>query len=421
MRVVAKHQGELRQITFASNGDLFGVTTLGAILRYRDLDRNGVYEGVEIVEWASTGGDNGHNAEIDEPGGYLYAGSKAGVKRWKYGAEIDRGGSGEDVVVGQPGGGNHPYHPVHVYDGWLYVDSGSDKNSMDPMPADYDSHRSVIKRFALAGFAPGKPMAWKDGEIFVRGARNVTGFTRSAAGRMYGVVSGIDDLRYGGADVHADNPAEELVLLEQGRAFGYPFCFAAVRLVVNGKVALPGTMLHADAASQNPLVGVTKSTKDDAWCEANATPPLSVLQAHSSALSVAFFEGPDGALPARWRGGAFVALHGSWDRNPSTGYKIVWVPFDADGKTPMATSTADATTFPYEVVFGGGRAGAPRDGAWGWGDGGEGEDVVRPVGVAVSPIDGALFVSSDNGEVPLAGVGKKRDGNLYRIAAPTPP
>ena len=99
VRVVAKHQGELRQITFASNGDLFGVTTSGAIRRYRDLDHDGAYDGAEIVEWASTGGDNGHNAEIDERGGYLYAGSKDGVKRWKYGASIDRGGSGESLRI----------------------------------------------------------------------------------------------------------------------------------------------------------------------------------------------------------------------------------------------------------------------------------------------------------------------------------
>ena len=82
----------------------------------------------------------------------------------------------------------------------------------------------------------------------------------------------------------------------------------------------------------------------------------------------------------------------------------------------MATSTVTSTSFPYEVVFGGGSKGVARDGAWGWRVGDDGEDVVRPVGVAVSPIDGALYVASDNGKVALTKLGKSEDGNLYRIA-----
>jgi hypothetical protein len=55
-----------------------------------------------------------------------------------------------------------------------------------------------------------------------------------------------------------------------------------------------------------------------------------------------------------------------------------------------------ATTFPYETVFGGGDATGPKDGAWSWSANGLG-DSTRPVGVAISPIDGALYVSSDSG------------------------
>ena len=413
-RLVAQKQGELRQLTFAPNGDLFGVTVQGAIRRYRDIDGDGAFAGpAEIVEWANVGGKNGNNCHID--GGFLYAGSPDGVKRWAYAPDKDQGGPGQDVVVGQPGGGNHPYHPVHVYDGWLYDDSGSAENTMRPMPADYDTNRSVLKRFDLSKLVPGKPFQWNEGEPFVVGVRNVTGFTKDAAGRMIGVVSGIDDLRYGAEDVHADNPGEDVVLLEKGQAHGYPFCFTASRVVVGGQVVPPGTRLHADAASQNPLVSVTRSSKDDAWCKAHTTPPLTFLQAHSSPLGIAFLDRDDGVLPSRWKGGAFVALHGSWDRNPSTGHKVVWLPFDASGRTVMPVSTAEATTFPYEVVFGGGNVNGPRDGAWGWRAGDRGEAQVRPVGVAISPLDGALYVSSDNGTVPLKGPSSTADGAIYRI------
>lgn len=402
-RVVAAHQGKLRQLTFASNGDLFGVTVPGSIRRYRDSNGDGVFSANEIVEWANTGSDNGHNVDLDEKAGFLYAGTGDGVRRWRWSKELDRGEAPEEVVVGQSGGGNHPYHPLRVRDGYLYVDSGSLKNSMDPMPADYDGERSVIKRFALSKLK-GKPFSWAEGELWVKGARNVTGFAWDPRGRMVGVISGMDDLRYEGADVHADNPAEEVAILEQGKAYGFPFCFAAVRMMRNGALVPPGTRLHADAASQNPLVGTTKSTRDDAWCQQNSVAPVSVLPAHSSALGITFFDGPSGSLPERWRGGAFVALHGSWDRTPSTGHKIIWL-------SPELPMSKDGLTFPHEVVFGGGAKNQHRDGAWSTPD----EDVVRPIGVAVSPIDGALYVSSDNAKVALTKAGKG-DGVLYRIA-----
>ena len=415
-RLVASKQGELRQITFAPNGDLFGVTIRGAIRRYRDTNHDGVFQPEEIVEFANTGNENGNNCEIDAQNGYLYAGTKDGVKRWKYAPELDHAGPGEDVMVGQPGGGNHPFHPVHVYDGFMYVDSGSEHNANHPDGDVYDTDRSVVKRFELGKFSPGKPFQWQDGEVFVRGVRNVTGFTRNAAGRMVGVLSGMDDLRYEGADIHADNPGEEIVLLERDKAYGYPFCFAAARVVQGGHLIAPGTKLHAAWASQNPLVATDESTKSDAWCGAHADPPLTFMQAHSSPLGIAFFDGPDGVLPARYRGGAFVALHGSWDRNPSTGYKVIWVPFDANGKAAMPTSTADSTSYPYEVVFGGGANGVARDGAWSWSSGDLGESPVRPVGVAISPVDGALYISSDNGTVPLQrSSNSTAEGNLYRV------
>src|ERR1700729_230469 len=213
-RAVALKQGPLRELTFAANGDLIAVTRRGTIRRYRDLDGNGTFDPgtPEIADWADTGGDNGQNCHID--GGWLYCGSQDGVKRWTYGPQIERGGDGEVVMVGQPGGGNHPFHPVHVYDGWMYVDSGSERNTLSPMPDDYATDRAVIKRFDLKRFTPGTPLRWEEGEVFVRGARNVTGFTRDSKGRMYGVVNGVDDLRHDGQDVHADNPGEYVVRLE---------------------------------------------------------------------------------------------------------------------------------------------------------------------------------------------------------------
>jgi hypothetical protein len=62
----------------------------------------------------------------------------------------------------------------------------------------------------------------------------------------------------------------------------------------------------------------------------------------------------------------------------------------------MPSSTETDTTFPYEVVFGGGTSAGPQDGAWSW-QSDSYTDAPRPAGVAISPIDGSLYVTCDIG------------------------
>lgn len=392
--VVASALGPIRQITFAPNGDLFGVTATGAIKLFRDADGDGFFQAAEITTYAQTGG-NGNNCHIDVANGYLYAGTTSGVKRWPYSPTAASGGDGEDVVTGQPADG-HAKHTVHVYDGYLYVHSGSAGNASDPNSPAYDDQRSLIRRFQLSTFTPGTPFAWPSGEVVTKGLRNANGFTRNAAGRMYAVVNGLDDVSYAGEDVHNDNPGEQVVEIGMGKAYGYPYCFTAQRILKGGAVVPPGTQL--------PFGNV----HDDAWCLANSSPPTTFVQAHSAPLDITFFDDqPRGGLPEKYRGGAFVALHGSWNRSPATGYKVIWIPFDASGKSPMPTSTATDTTFPYEVILGGGDASGAKDGAWSWSTA-DYADQPRFAGVAISPIDGALYASSDSG------------GYIYRLGVPNP-
>ena len=103
--------------------------------------------------------------------------------------------------------------------------------------------------------------------------------------------------------------------------------------------------------------------------------------AHTAPLGIAFYEPPRGtapaAFPARYRGAAFVALHGSWNRSKKSGYQVVALHFAPDGtirEEPFATGF-----MIDEKVTG------------------------RPVDVAVGP-DGALYVSDDF------------TGSIYRIA-----
>lgn len=403
-RAVASSQGKLRQLTFDAQGSLLGVKVDGAVMRYRDLNQDGMFAGAgEVVSIADTGG-NGNNVHLDTDSNYLYAGTPEGVKRWLYSTSSNDLGAGEVVVTGQPSTGNHTFHTVHVYDGWMYVHSGSAANASTDASPDYDANRSVLKRFRLADFTPGTPFSWSAGTPYVRGIRNMVGFTRNQSGRMYGVINGMDDVTYQNQDVHLDNPGEDLVSLQANEAHGYPYCFTAAHIVTSGGVVAAGSQLAGSTSDfTNP--------HNDAWCAANSVPPVTFLPAHAAPLDLTFFDNalPRGGLPESFRGGAFVSLHGSWNTSPSVGHQVVWVPFDAAGGAPMPIASTTGTTFPFTVVFGGGTATAPAAGSWGWQSGSNGESPVRPVGVAVSPTDGALYVSSDNS----TGAGQ---GSIYRIA-----
>jgi glucose/arabinose dehydrogenase len=98
------------------------------------------------------------------------------------------------------------------------------------------------------------------------------------------------------------------------------------------------------------------------------TVPDVLFQAHSAPLNITFYDG--GMFPAEYKGDAFVALHGSWNRGNRTGYKVVRMLFK-DGQP----------TGEYEDFMTGFVESA--DDVWG-----------RPVGVAVAA-DGSLIVTED--------------------------
>jgi len=397
---VALDQEGLRQISFATNGDLIGVKQSGDVVRFRDVNDDGMFQGsAEILTLGNTGG-NGNNAHLDEGGGFLYAGSPDGVVRWPYTSETTSLGTAEDVVIDQPSSGTHSYHTVHVYDGWLYVHSGSEDNMVAPMSPEYDTNRSLLKRFNLVDLTP-SGFDWAAGEVVATGLRNMVGYTQSPAGELFGVVNGIDDLEYQGEDVHIDNPGEPLVQIEPGQAYGYPFCFTAQNISAAAGPVQPGTQL----ASQ--VEGFT-NPHDDAWCQQNSEAPVSFLPAHSAPLDITFYAETDDAtraLPEEWAGGAFVSQHGSWNTDPSVGHNVVFFPFGGD-EPSMPASAQSPAVYPFTVVFGGGSAAGHVDGEWSWSSDDFGEDPVRPVGVAVSPVDGALYISSDGG------------GAIYRVGVP---
>ena len=109
---------------------------------------------------------------------------------------------------------------------------------------------------------------------------------------------------------------------------------------------------------------------------AKAIPPDYALSSHVAPLGLAFYTGS--SLPQAYQGGAFVGEHGSWDRTPLNGYKVVFVPF-ADGK-PSGPAQDVVTGFL-----------TADDHARG-----------RPVGLAVDTT-GALLIADDLGDKVVGG------------------
>jgi glucose/arabinose dehydrogenase len=105
---------------------------------------------------------------------------------------------------------------------------------------------------------------------------------------------------------------------------------------------------------------------------ASAIAPDYALGAHTASLGLAFYVAA--ALPGKYAGGAFIGQHGSWNRNPRSGYKVIFVPF-ADGH-PAGPPEDVLTDFLSA----------------------QGEARGRPVGVAVDGT-GALLVADDVGNV----------------------
>ena len=201
-------------------------------------------------------------------------------------------------------------------------------------------YRSRIRRFNISNIPTGGIDFVTSGELFADGLRNEVGLAFDIHGRLWGVVeNGADNLIRDdlGGDIHTDNPAEELNLFDQalGSHYGYPYCFTEYSLPKSVSQNGKGT-IWAWPSFMND------GTHDDSWCRSNTVHPALSMQAHSAPLGIAFYnsskyidptciENNVLPFPKSMHGDAFIAFHGSWNREPATGYKIVRVPMK-DGK-----------------------------------------------------------------------------------------
>jgi glucose/arabinose dehydrogenase/mono/diheme cytochrome c family protein len=301
--------------------------------------------------------------------GALYAETNDRIVRYALPADgIAPTAPPEVVVSGLPLTGDHPMHPFEIdAQGALYVDLGSATNACQSanrtagspgiQPCAELETRAGIWRYD----ARRTDQKFSPAERFATGLRNGEGIAFDAAGRIFATQHGRDQLAENWPDLYtheegADEPAEELVRLARGADFGWPYCYYSL--------AIWKRVLAPEYGGDGGSVVGTCAEKDE---------PVAAFPAHWAPNDLALYEGRQ--FPDAYRGGAFIAFHGSWNRAPSPqgGYNVVFQPL-ADGKASA----------PF-LVFADGFAGAVKE---------PGKATYRPSGLAQGA-EGALYVSDD--------------------------
>ena len=266
---------------------------------------------------------------------FLYVANTDGIVRFPYrNGDLRARGKAErvaDLSAGGrlTGGGHWTRDIVFSKDGSkLFASVGSKTNVDDETRAPEERHRARIFKFDPAG-SNRKQYAW--------GIRNAVGIAiQPETGELWASVNERDGL---GDDLVPDY----ITRVKEGGFYGWPWYYIGNHQDPRHKGARP------DLAGKVIVPDV-------------------LVQAHSAPLNMIFYDAKQ--FPEAYRGDAFVAFHGSWNRAKRTGYKVVRVPLD-HGK-PTGTYEDFLTGFV-----------TPEGNVWG-----------RPVGLTVAK-DGALLVSED--------------------------
>ena len=262
--------------------------------------------------------------------GWLYVGDEDAIVRFPYAPGAIRATSQPQRIAPLPGGGHSTRGIVFNREGTkMYVSVGSASNVSSGEPPE----RAAILEFNPDG--SGK-------RLFASGLRNPVGMDWDPqTGALWTAVNERDGL---GEDLVPDYITD----VRAGAFYGWPYAYIGQ---------------HEDPRRRGERRDLV----------ARAVVPAFLIQSHSAPLGIAFYEGA--MFPAAFRGSAFVALHGSWNRSKRTGYKIICVPF-RDGHP----------TGGYDDFVIGWMTDENGHTVWG-----------RPVDLLVLR-DGSLLISDDGGE-----------------------
>ncbi|HEY7119795.1 MAG TPA: sorbosone dehydrogenase family protein [Tepidisphaeraceae bacterium] len=337
VELVAEGLQNPRKIVTAPNGDLFVAESQANRVRVLRIGQDGKVASNEVF---AEGLSQPFGIAFYPPGGrptHVYVGNTDSVVRFAYqDGDLKARGKAEMIVPDIPGGGrlrgggHWTRDVVFTPDGKrMLVSVGSHSNN--------DDDAQEKNRADVLGYNPdGSGFA-----VYASGIRNAVGLAiEPRTGVLWGSVNERDTL---GDDLVPDY----ITHVQEGGFYGWPWYYI-------------GNHPDPKHAGKHPELA------------AKVIVPDVLIQSHSASLCMAFYTGTQ--FPQAYRGDAFAAEHGSWNRAKRTGYKLIRVPMK-DGK-----ASGEYEDFITGFVANDGNV---------WG---------RPVGVTVGA-DGALYVTDDGGNV----------------------
>ena len=362
--VVHEGVGPARHIAVRENGDLYVALRRnrgGGIVCIRDED--GDFKADRVEKFGQVQGTG-----IAIRDNWLYFGGDFQIVRFELPEDsLTPVGDFERIVFGFVQEGQHAAKPIDFgADGKLYVNCGAPSNAcqqlsrtpgspgMDPCPLlEYCGGIWVYDPDTKDQEHPA------DGERFATGLRHCVAIDEHD-GAIYTVMHGRDQLDTLFSE-HFDNaqnaelPAEEMHRLTQDSNAGWPYTY------------WDGMKDERMVAPEYGGDGEQISDNDD------FQDPIQAFPAHWAPNAIMIYEGEQ--FPERYRGGAFVAFHGSWNRAPfpQAGYKVTFTPMDGGEVAGDYEVFADGFAGSPEIR-------SPRDAQH------------RPMGLATAP-DGSIYIS----------------------------
>lgn len=371
--VVADKLGPLRFLTVAPNGDVY--VRHNNILALHDGKGDGHFD---VVQSFGVDGGTGQGATgITFHGDWLYYSNRNTVHRYKMTpGQMVPSGDPETIVKDLPDSGGHEAKSITFDpDGNMYIEVGSPLNVYSDHDRDLGAKGKDATEFmktygGIWRFKADVPnQTQKDGYRFATGSRHTISIAMNPVSKvLFGVMMGRDQLNtvdpadYTAED-NAENPAEEMHVIKDGADFGWPYTYY--------DPMKKARMIAPEFGGDNKKQAEAGKYDD----------PVVAFPAHWAPLQMTFYTGTQ--FPEKYRNGAFVAFHGSWNRAPlpQGGYNIAFAPFDSEGM-PLGTYEVFADNFAGVPVIH-----SPHEAKY------------RPSGVAEGP-DGSLYVcDSDKGRI----------------------
>jgi len=320
--VFADDLGRARHAVVRENGDVYVMLRRpdgGTIRALRDTDGDGRADRVETFgEHAGTG--------IEIHDGWLYVGADDRVVRYRLpeGDALVPPEGPETLVTGFSPSFGHAAKPLAFdAEGRLYVNVGAPSNACQEQQRSPGSPgRDPCPELEVSGgiwrYDPERrgQIHPDDGHRYATGLRHCVAFTaHQETGDLYTVVHGRDQLdtlfpEFYTAEDNAELPGEEFHKLHDGFDGGWPYTYW--NPIEGRRIVAPE---YGGDSERGPEPG-------------RYAEPIQAFPAHWAPNDLIFYTGDQ--FPERYRGGAFVAFHGSWNRAPfpQAGYCVTFTPFE---------------------------------------------------------------------------------------------